>query len=279
MTCTAGSALGVLQGGVVNARAAVFDLYGDHLRERGGEASISAIIRLLDALDIAAPAVRTAVSRMVRQGWLEPVRRPSGPGYRLTNRAWRRLDEAAVRIFGKQDLDAWDGRWSVLVVERTNQRSRRERLARGLEYLGFRQLDPNAWVAPRGSLEAEAVISAEGLRFDEFHAEFAGESRELVDRLYSLRALAAAYRRWLDNAETVVAATTDEPDDRAAFAARAELLHEWRKFLFRDPGLPTALVPADWPGTAARRYFDAQAERLLPGARAYVDHCLNGEKP
>jgi phenylacetic acid degradation operon negative regulatory protein len=101
MTCTAGSALGVLQGGVVNARAAVFDLYGDHLRERGGEASISAIIRLLDALDIAAPAVRTAVSRMARQGWLEPVRRPSGPGYRLTNRAWRRLDEAAVRIFGK----------------------------------------------------------------------------------------------------------------------------------------------------------------------------------
>lgn len=261
----------------MNARAAVFDLYGDHLRERGGEASISAIIRLLDALDIAAPAVRTAVSRMVRQGWLEPVRRPSGPGYKLTGRAWRRLDEAAVRIFGKQDLTTWDGRWTVLVVERTSQRSRRERLARGLEYLGFRQLDPNAWVAPRGSLEAEAVIGAEGLRFDEFRAEFAGDSLELVDRLYSIEALAAAYGEWLTTAHQVVAATNHEPDDRASFAARAQLLHEWRKFLFRDPGLPTSLVPPDWPGLAARKYFDSQAERLLPGARAYVDHCLKGE--
>jgi len=279
MSVTATHTVRVLQAGTPNARAAVFDLYGDHLRERGGEAPVSAIIRLLEALDIAAPAVRTAVSRMVRQGWLEPVRRPSGPGYRLTNRAWRRLDEAAVRIFGKQDLDAWDGRWTVLVVEKTNQRSRRERLARGLAFLGFRQLDTNAWLAPRGSLEAEAVLSAEGLGFDEFRAEFAGDSRELVDRLYSLDALAAAYRQWLDNAQQLIAATTDQPDSRSAFAARAQLLHEWRKFLFRDPGLPTALVPADWPGIAARRYFDAQAERLLPGARAYVDHCLNGSCP
>jgi phenylacetic acid degradation operon negative regulatory protein len=52
------------------------------------------------------------------------------------------------------------------------------------------------------------------------------------------------------------------------------LLHEWRKFLFRDPGLPTALVPAEWPGLQARTYFDAQAQRLLPGARAFVDSCL-----
>ena len=259
----------------MNARAALFDLYGDHLRERGGSAPISAVIRLLEALDIAAPAVRTAVSRMVRQGWLEPCRGPGGPGYELTDRAWRRLDAAAVRIFGKQDLATWDGRWSVLVVERTHERSRRERLQRGLEYLGYRVLDGTTWVAPQGSVEAEAVISTEGLGFDEFCAEFAGDSRRLVDRLYGLDGLATAYDEWLGVARDIVSRATDDPDDRTAFATRSRLLHEWRKFLFRDPGLPIALVPADWPGLEARRYFDVQAERLMPGARAYVDDCLN----
>jgi phenylacetic acid degradation operon negative regulatory protein len=259
----------------MNARAALFDLYGDHLRERGGEAPISAVIRLLDALDIAAPAVRTAVSRMVRQGWLEPTRENGGPGYRLSRRAWRRLDEAAVRIFGRQDLSGWDGRWSVLLIERTNERSRRERLQRGLEYLGYRVLDGTAWVAPQGSVEAEALIAAEGLSYDEFHAEFAGDSRALVDRLYGLDSLAAAYDAWLTTAHQLVAQAEGDGDDRAAFATRSQLLHEWRKFLFRDPGLPPALVPPDWPGLEARRYFDAQAERLLPGARAFVDDCLD----
>jgi phenylacetic acid degradation operon negative regulatory protein len=258
----------------VNARAALFDLYGDHLRERGGAAPVAAIIGLLAALDIAAPAVRTAVSRMVRQGWLEPCRDAGGPGYRLTERAWRRLDEAAVRIFGKQDLSAWDGRWSVLIVERTHERSRRERLQRGLEYLGFRLLDGTTWVAPQGSVEAEAVIGAEGLSYDEFRADFAGDSRALVDRLYGLAPLAAAYDEWLALAHEVVDRAGEDVDNRAAFATRSRLLHEWRKFLFRDPGLPPSLVPPGWPGIEARRYFDSQAERLLPGARAYVDSCL-----
>jgi len=162
-----------------------------------------------------------------------------------------------------------------LVVERTHERSRRERLQRGLEYLGFRLLDGTTWVAPQGSVEAEAVVGAEGLAYDEFRAEFAGDSRELVARLYGLDGLAKAYDEWLQVARELVAAASDEPDDRSAFATRSRLLHEWRKFLFRDPGLPTALVPAEWPGLEARRYFDSQAQRLLPGARAYVDDCLD----
>ena len=63
----------------LHARSALFDLYGDHLLERGGEAPVAALVRPLAPLGIAAPAVRTAVSRMVRQGWLGPVRLPRAP--------------------------------------------------------------------------------------------------------------------------------------------------------------------------------------------------------
>src|SRR5687767_13670486 len=76
----------------VQARSALFDLYGDHLRPRGGRAPVAALVRLLAPLGIAAPAVRTAISRMVRQGWLLPVRLPGAAGYQLTVRAVHRLD-------------------------------------------------------------------------------------------------------------------------------------------------------------------------------------------
>src|SRR3981081_2143542 len=83
----------------VHARSALFDLYGDHLRARGARAPVAALVRLLAPLGVHPPAVRTAVSRMVRQGGLEPTRIEGLPGYALSVRARRRLDDAAVRIY------------------------------------------------------------------------------------------------------------------------------------------------------------------------------------
>ena len=52
----------------MRARSALFDVYGDHLRSRGDQAPVSALIRLLEPVGIAEPAVRTAISRMAAQG-------------------------------------------------------------------------------------------------------------------------------------------------------------------------------------------------------------------
>src|SRR5215470_16209018 len=90
----------------MQARSALFDLYGDYLRTRSGRAPVAALVRMLAPLAIGAPAVRTAISRMVRQGWLSPTRLASGPGYAITPRAARRLDEAASRIY-RTDLPVW----------------------------------------------------------------------------------------------------------------------------------------------------------------------------
>src|ERR1700759_5276375 len=100
----------------MHARSALFDLYGDHLRPRGGQAPVSALVRLLAPLGIAAPAVRTAVARMVRRGWLQPVRLPGGPGYGLTSKAVRRLDEAATRIYRTGRIP-WGGTVDLAGIE------------------------------------------------------------------------------------------------------------------------------------------------------------------
>jgi phenylacetic acid degradation operon negative regulatory protein len=51
-------------------------------------------------------------------------------------------------------------------------------------------------------------------------------------------------------------------------------VHEWRKFLFLDPGLPRQLLPGDWPGDRAAEFFDVESERLSPAAARFVDRSL-----
>jgi phenylacetic acid degradation operon negative regulatory protein len=266
----------------VNARSALFDLYGDHLRPRGGQAQVAALVRLLAPLGVAGPAVRTAVSRMVRQGWLESVRLPGGPGYALTPRAVRRLDAAAARIYRTRD-SSWDGTWQLLVTDLPGERSRRDRLRAGLTFLGYAQLDDATWVGPRWSEEVDALLEAESVRAERFAARHDGDSIGLVQRTWDVEGLARSYRRWLDEAEALVGDASDAadaadvpggPDDERAFATRSRLVHEWRKFLFLDPGLPRELLPQDWPGDKAAEFFDAESERLRPAATRFVDSCL-----
>jgi phenylacetic acid degradation operon negative regulatory protein len=260
----------------VTARSALFDLYGDHLASREGRAPVAALVRLLAPLDIASPAVRTAVSRMVRQSWLRPVRLPDGPGYQLTPKAVRHLEDAAARIYRSQRAE-WDGHWHLVVLSRQRDRSSRERSRSGLTFLGYAQLGDCTWIGPRRSAQMDALLEAEGLAAERFSAVHEGDSAELVRRLWDLDGVACAYDRWLDDAKTLVAGLGENPTDEQAFAVRSRLVHGWRKFLFCDPGLPLALLPEDWPGTRAAAYFDTESGRLWSAASRFVDACLSPE--
>jgi phenylacetic acid degradation operon negative regulatory protein len=255
---------------IVRARSALFDVYGSYLRARGGAATIAALVRLLEPLGFEAPAIRTAVSRMVRQDWLRPVRLADGPGYALTRRAERRLDEAAARIYRTRP-STWDGRWHVLALEEVPSRGVRERLDSSLRLLGYGPLGPTAWVAPRPSAELSDAL--EGLPARLFHGEHDGDDAELAARAWDLETLGSDYAsfvtEWLPRVSAV-----DGSEPAAAFAASQQLLHAWRKFLFRDPGLPSTLLPADWPGTAAAEFFDEHTARLAPAAETFLSDCL-----
>jgi phenylacetic acid degradation operon negative regulatory protein len=215
---------------------------------------------------------------MVRQGWLEPVRLAGGPGYALTPRATRRLDDAAERIY-RHRVEDWDGQWHLVVIARVADRSARERLRNGLAYVGYAPLDDATWISPRRSPELDSLLTTEQVRAERFTARHDGDSLGLIRRAWDLEGLARSYGLWLADAEQIVAAAGTEPADELAFAVRSRLVHEWRKFLFTDPGLPRALLPGDWPGDKAADFFAAESSRLLPAAGRYVDACLAEPNP
>jgi phenylacetic acid degradation operon negative regulatory protein len=262
----------------MQARSALFDLYGDYLRPRGGRAPVAALVRLLAPLGIAAPAVRTAVSRMVRQGWLLPVRLTTGPGYQLSVKAVHRLDEAAARIY-RTPRPQWDGRFDLIVLgARRDATADRSRLLATLRYLGYGSLDGATWVAPRPADEVAAVLAEAAVGYERFaatHAGGAAGAAELVRRAWDLDAIGEAYRQFVDELQPTVTAITERSGDECAYAARFRLVHSWRTFLFRDPQLPPALLPAPWAGDAAAEFFDRHEARLRPAADRYVEACLD----
>jgi phenylacetic acid degradation operon negative regulatory protein len=286
----------------VHARSALFDLFGDHLRTRNDRAPVAALVRILAPLGVAAPAVRTAISRMVRQGWLTPVQLDEGRGYELTDRARKRLDDAAARIYGTRG-SGWKGSWDVLVLEPVPHRAARERIRSGLSFLGYAQLTDSTWIGPYASPEVAGMLENEGAACTRFEG-YDGDPTALARRAWDLDALGRAYAAWHEDARALVAphraapegapphrgapedrtpqelapASYDLDDDTQAFVVRSLLVHEWRKFLFTDPGLPAELLPPDWPGTAAARFFAREAARLLPAASRFVDRCLDPDQ-
>lgn len=260
----------------MQARSALFDLYGDYLRPRGGRAPVAALVRLLAPLGIASPAVRTAVSRMVRQGWLEPLQLGAGPGYLLTPKAAHRLDEAAGRIY-RTGRVSWDGRFDLVLLRTVLPRRERQRLDTNLRYLGYGMVEEQIWVAPRPADDVDTVLREAAVEFDRLaatHTAGSAGAAGIIARAWDLAEISRAYEEFVAEQRPLVSAINARSSDEDAYAARFRLVHAWRTFLFRDPQLPAALLPEQWPGAGAAVFFDRHAARLRPAADRFVEHCL-----
>jgi phenylacetic acid degradation operon negative regulatory protein len=128
-----------------------------------------------------------------------------------------------------------------------------------------------------------ALLEGEGALFARFRAHDEHPAQR-AEQAWDLAALAKSYDGWQRFAADLVADPSPQlpgvcfaDDDERAFAVRSVLVHEWRKFLFTDPGLPAELLPVDWAGHAAARFFDEEAARLLPAASRFVDACLTDQ--
>ena len=265
----------------MRARSMLFTLFGDYVRHYGWTIWIGSLIALMAELDFTASAVRAAVSRMSRQGWLVPSRAGRASYYALTPRGGDRIEEAAARIF-KLSPEPWDRRWRLLVVPSAGPaRERRAGLRRELEWMGFARIAPGQYISPNdlvarlGAVEERYGLAGRIETFVGRHA--AGSTDEaLVARAWDLEAIDAAYEgflaAWQPRLDARRRASAEVPDAEA-FAEKTRLVHEFRKLLFIDPGLPQELLPPRWSGLEARGVFSAYYHLLAEGAlRCFEAH-------
>ncbi len=262
-------------------RDLVFTLFGEYLLERRESVWVGSLISLLEPFGLSAGTVRTALSRMVKKGWLAARREGRLSYYSLTPQGRRLLEEGTERIFRPARRDGWDGTWSLLAYSiPQGDRRLRDRLRHGLAWLGFGSIGNGVWVSPHDVTE-EVEQLAERLalqdRFVCFRARrVAGEAiEELVSRCWDLDALAARYRDFVERWEVVrrrVAAS--RPTPKQCFALRFDLIHEFRRFPLDDPDLPRTLLPDPWVGDEATLLFRDLHDELVGPADEHVAEVL-----
>jgi phenylacetic acid degradation operon negative regulatory protein len=260
----------------LNPRSLLFTLYGDYVKPLAeSSVPVQALVRIAEVLGVTSTALRTALSRMSAEGWLEAERVTGRPSYRLTAKGAELIREGTERIYERRPT--WNGSWLVVCYSLSEGRRReRDRLRSELSFLGFGSLGNGIWISPhdlrhevreillRHSVTRDVAIVYGAL-------DWPDDAEALVARAWDLAGLATRYAGFA--ARTEAALTEDDArirrgdmDDRSAFCRRFMLTHEFRRFPFADPDLPGSLLPADWIGDRARRLFLDHNRLLKPGA-------------
>jgi phenylacetic acid degradation operon negative regulatory protein len=148
--------------------------------------------------------------------------------------------------------------------------------------LGWAPLSASTWLSPHDALDqARGAAESSGVldNVDFFAGEYFGPhtDRELLERCWNLPAIAEQYREFIARYEPRLQTerATHAAGDDAAFVERMWLVHDYRKFTYVDPGLPSTLLPAHWPGTVAAALFREYYALISKKAERHF-HAANG---
>jgi phenylacetic acid degradation operon negative regulatory protein len=243
----------------------VITVFGDTIVPRGGSVWLRTLLEFFATIDIDGGVVRTAMSRLATDGWLERNKVGRNSFYRLTRNGRQTFDVATRHIYDPQPSD-WTGRFELLLI---NNPEDRDASREALKNAGFGSPLPGVWVAPSGVPVPEEAAGA--IRLEVSAEDDSG--RRLLSESWPLDRTADAYVKFMKTFEPLRGwiGRRGSLADVDAFTARILLIHYYRRVVLRDPLLPTALLPLDWPGSAARRLCGEIYRGLLPASEQWLD--------
>jgi phenylacetic acid degradation operon negative regulatory protein len=244
----------------------VITVFGDAIVPRGGSLWLGTLLQFFEALDIDGSVVRTAMSRLAADGWLKREKVGRNSFYRLAS-SGRRTFEAATRHIYDSPPSDWSGRFELLLIGRAADR---DASREALRNAGFGSPLPGVWVAPSGAPVPEEAASA--IRLEVSAEDESG--RRLLSESWPLERTADAYLKFMKAFEPLRSWLGGRArlSELEAFTARILLIHHYRRVVLRDPLLPLALLPKNWPGSAARTLCGEIYRAVLPASEQWLDH-------
>jgi len=233
----------------------VITVFGDCILSRGGRVPSARLRLLLARIGIGDGALRTALSRLVADGWLLRERDGRNTLYRLTERGVAEARRASTLIYAPPRNGPVE-RWQFwLGGDAPPSRSLSIGAARA-----WPEDEPAP--APEGAIAAGCLLSVP----DSMKAAVASDrQRTEAERL---DADLAHLERLLD--EGGPGAPLD------ALSARILLVHRWRRYILRFVDVPDELAPAGWRGANLRPRVARAWHALFPLSEAWLDAELAG---
>ncbi len=218
----------------------VITVFGDLVQHRGGRISTARLGAVMGRIGVEQGALRTALSRLGRDGWVYSERIGRASHYRLSAQGLSRFAPATKRIYAPA-RDRPVTRWAMSLR---------------LEPSGKQQV--RLWPADEVAGRSDCLVIGELQKVSETFraAQLSDDHRD------ALRALAADIKA-LENAEL--------PAPLDAVAARVLLIHRWRRIVLRFPEIPAELMPGDSPLRDPRRAVGEAYRRLSEAAEAWME--------
>ncbi|MDR3461856.1 MAG: PaaX family transcriptional regulator C-terminal domain-containing protein [Beijerinckiaceae bacterium] len=253
----------------------IVTFFGDAIVPRGGSVWLGTLLELFEALGINAPVVRTAVSRLTTDDWLDRTRLGRNSFYRLSGRGASEFEQAAKRVYAGAGPNSGASELSFALLKAEGDKdAAREDLKRS----GYAQVSGDLWMSVNGV----APPSANAICFSGHATREDGWA--LARICWPVGELAARYAEFLRAFSALDENLKHHHDvlPRNAIIARTLLIHEFRRIVLRDPILPEAILPPDWPGREAAALCRRLYGKLLPASEAWLDthgRCAGGLLP
>jgi phenylacetic acid degradation operon negative regulatory protein len=250
----------------------IFTILGDYnLSKKNGAIRARSLVKLVGPFGFTNSAVRTTLHRLKREGLITSVNRGS---YTFSQETLLKF-ETAIRRVKEWRFGHWDGKWRVVVYNFSeDNKALRNKIRRELKWLGFGALASSTWVSPN---PLEDVVNEmiekywkDGGKVYLFIAYFPQDPQIIIRTCWNLSEIELKYKefisKWIGLLNKI-----DKLSPAEAFVNKITILHEYRKFLHIDPGLPEELLPSDWIGYEAYKLFKNIYDSLTPLANKYFE--------
>lgn len=255
----------------VRAGSLIVTLYGDAIVPRGGSLSLGDITRIMQLFRIDPGHVRTAISRLTTEQWLERRKVGRNTFYRLSKRGEGAFADATRRIYFARKSDAAN---TIRLALLNGETSHRAAQRKALEAAGFAPFNAVTYVAA-----APASVPKETKGIHVLEIGTSPQAAEILRASYNLDEIADRYRDFLSLFRKIRDALANGTvlEDSEALIVRLMMVQEFRRIVLRDPALATGLLPGGWPGEEARKLAAAVYSRVLKGSERFLDGCQADE--
>src|SRR3979411_3217565 len=171
----------------------VITVFGDAIVPRGASVWLGTLLEFFKTREIDSGVVRTAVSRLAADGWLERSKVGRNSFYRLARKGRQTFDAATKHIYDPPPTD-WTGRFELLLIGNSEDR---DASREALKNAGFGSPLPGVWVAASGVPVPEEAAGA--IRLEVSAEDESG--RRLLSESWPLDRTADAYLKFMKTFE------------------------------------------------------------------------------
>jgi len=246
----------------------VITIFGDAVQPHGGTVAMSDLQTILGGMNIESGAIRTAMSRLAKEGWVDREKQGRNSFYKLSS-VGRKSFIPATEIIYRATFAPDPEKLIIAVGPDVIGHARETQNALLTAFGGMRLRNGVGIFADPSDKVIKQIQNADLLMLDaqvDRLPDWVIERLELQQLFGEFHGLMDRFGPLVENADTLQSLS---PLD--ALCARILLVHGWRRLILRHPTLPEHLLPKDWPGATCHKLVSVIYKALLQRSEEWWD--------